>query len=450
MHADRRPPPWPSPAVGWYVTALLALGYVISFVDRLVIALLVEPIKHDLHLTDARIGLLQGTAFGVVYALAGLPIGRLTDRASRRWIVAVGMIFWSLMTAASGLAASFAGLLVARAGVGIGEAALSPAGLSLISDHFPPERRNRPISVFMLGATIGSGLSIILGGALIAALDPLGSVALPVIGILAPWQMTFVVISLPGFIVAALLLTIREPERRGLIVAASRPPRAGLVHFLWQRRGVYALLIGAISIYAIGSYAAGLWLPTYFIRVFKWHTADVAMFYGPIAPLASGVGMIAGGLLADLLTVRKVRGPHAKLIAGAMALSFVPGVLCTQMATPWASLALVGGFNLCAAMPFGLTVAALMAITPNQYRGQLTAVYLCATSLTGFGLGPLVIGVLNDRSADPAAIRDSMSLLTAIVVPVGALMALLAIGPFARARDAAAAWDPIGPPTKEG
>ena len=162
---------WPPAAVGWYVTVLLALGYVVSFIDRYMITLLVEPIKHDLNLSDTQIGLLQGLAFGVVYAVAGLPIGWLVDRASRRRIVTAGIFGWTAMMVFSGLSRSFTALFISRSGVGIGEAALSPAGLSLISDHFPPERRSRAISVFMLGSSIGSGLSIIIGGTIVAAVS---------------------------------------------------------------------------------------------------------------------------------------------------------------------------------------------------------------------------------------------------------------------------------------
>ena len=207
--------PWPSPLRAWYAVAVLVLAFVFSFVDRIVIALLVEPIKADLGISDFGIGLLQGFAFALFYALLGIPIGRLSDRVSRRGIIATGIAIWSLMTAACGLARSFFGLFLARVGVGVGEATLSPAAYSMISDYFPREQLGRALGVYQSGALLGAGIAFLVGGAAVQMLSVYDGQVLPVLGEVRMWQLAFFVVGLPGLLVALLMLTVKEPARRG-------------------------------------------------------------------------------------------------------------------------------------------------------------------------------------------------------------------------------------------
>lgn len=207
--------PWPSPLRAWIVVGLLMVAYTSSFIDRQIMSLLVEPIRADLGITDTQFSLLAGLAFSIFYSVMGLPLGWLADRMSRRMIILVGMIAWSIMTALCGLATSFLALFIARVGVGIGEAALSPAAYSLISDYFPPERRARAISAYAMGPYLGSGLALIIGGQVIEAASRMGPFTIEGLGTFAPWQAVFFAVGLPGVIIALLFLLIREPERRG-------------------------------------------------------------------------------------------------------------------------------------------------------------------------------------------------------------------------------------------
>ena len=197
----------------WYVAILLAAAHLVSFVDRFVMSLVMEPLKADLGLSDFQLGLLQGTGFVILYTLVALPLGLMADRVNRRNLIVAGIVLWSLATGLCGLAYSFGSLFLARIGVGFGEAALVPAAMSLLAAYFPRRQLGRAVSLFTTGASLGKSTALIGGGAVLAMLVAAGGLTLPGIGRLVPWQGTFVVMAVPGFLLAALLLTLREPPR---------------------------------------------------------------------------------------------------------------------------------------------------------------------------------------------------------------------------------------------
>jgi MFS family permease len=206
--------PWPKPARAWWTVIVLTFAYVVSFVDRTILSLLIEPIKADLALSDTQIALVQGIAFGLFYAAMGLPLGWLADRMSRRLLIGIGAGFWCLATAACGLAASFPQLFLARIGVGVGEAALSPAAMSMISDSFPKERRALPIGIYAGAAALGAGLALILGGSVIRLVSGASQVSLPLVGDVAAWQAAFILVGVFGLVLLPLMATVVEPLRR--------------------------------------------------------------------------------------------------------------------------------------------------------------------------------------------------------------------------------------------
>ena len=207
--------PQSSLAYGWLTVGLLTIAYVFSFIDRYVLGLLIEPIKADLGLTDTQIGLLLGPAFAIFYATMGLPLGWLADRKNRVKIVAVGIAVWSIATAASGLARNFTHLFIARMSIGVGEATLSPCAMSIISDSFPPEKRSRPIAVYTMALSVGAGFASLLGAGVLTWAKSGGSITLPWLGELMPWQATFFIVGLPGLILSVLFFLLREPARSG-------------------------------------------------------------------------------------------------------------------------------------------------------------------------------------------------------------------------------------------
>src|SRR5271169_1284871 len=220
----------PSLRYAWYVVLILMVCYTLSFVDRQILSLLVGPMKRDLAISDTRIGLLQGVAFALFYGLMGLPLGHLADTRNRRNVIIVGVVLWSFLTGACSAAKSFWSLFVARMGVGVGEATLSPSAFSLISDYFPKEKLGVALSVYSMGIFIGSGLALIAGGSVVDAVIRMPVVTLPLLGAVAPWRFTFLIVGAPGLAIALLLYTVREPVRRQLLRASDGTPVRLNVH----------------------------------------------------------------------------------------------------------------------------------------------------------------------------------------------------------------------------
>ena len=199
---------YPSNSRAWYAVVILTIAYVVSFLDRQLLSLVVQDVKADLDLSDTQVSLLLGFAFALFYTTMGIPIGRLADKKSRRAIIGVGITFWCLMTAACGLAKNYTQLFLARVGVGVGEATLSPSSLSMISDYFPKEKRGKAIGFFNMGVSVGSGIALIVGGQIVAYVANSPPLVLPFFGEIFAWQALFLYVGLPGLIVAALMVTV--------------------------------------------------------------------------------------------------------------------------------------------------------------------------------------------------------------------------------------------------
>ncbi|RZJ38451.1 MAG: MFS transporter, partial [Brevundimonas sp.] len=301
--AGTAPPPriWPHPGWGWFAVGALMIAYTSSFIDRQILSLLVEPIRSDLGITDTEFSLLAGLAFSLFYTLMGVPLARLADRGSRRWIIFFGITIWSVMTVCCGLANSFWALFAARVGVGIGEAALSPAAYSMISDYFPPRMRARALAVYSMGPYIGAGLALMIGGGVIDMISRHGTLTLPLLGVMAPWQQTFVLVGLPGLLIAALFLIVREPPRHGLVKA---DPKAGVLKFMWARKKTFYAMIIGFSIFGIAGISYLAWIPAVLIRGHGWTASQVGFTYGAVLLLAATPGVLVGGWLSDFLAAR--------------------------------------------------------------------------------------------------------------------------------------------------
>jgi MFS family permease len=373
---------YPAAPYAWYVVVVLTLAYVVSFIDRQILALLVEPIRKDLGLTDTQMGLIMGSAFALFYTVLGLPIGRLADRYSRRGIIAVGITIWCLMTAACGLSRNFVQLFLARVGVGVGEATLNPSALSLISDYFPRERRGRAISFYNMGVSVGAGIAMILGSWIIAAVLQAPPMVLPFFGELYAWQTVFLFVGFPGLIVALLMATVREPARKDKISITSATGEvtenisiAETVRYLARRWRTYGSHFLGLSVVTIIGYAFLFWSPAMFIRTWGWSIAQIGLAYGLVNLIVGPIGVNVGGWLADRLYRRGYKDGHMRTCFIA-ALLFVPGaVLVPLMPSPELAIIMLVPTSLGAAAVTATGVAALMMITPNQYRSQTTALY---------------------------------------------------------------------------
>jgi len=450
-------PGYPAPARAWYGVGVLMVAYTLSFVDRYVIALLIEPIKRDLVLTDTEIGLLSGLAFAIFYTTLGIPIGRLADRFDRRRIIAMGIFCWSLMTTACGFARNFWQLFAARVGVGVGEAALSPAAFSLIADSFPPERLGRALSVYSVGVYFGSGLAFIIGGAVIHLVANATDITLPLLGAIRPWQLSFVVVGLPGLLIAAWVFTIREPGRRSLAGAKttgepSAPvPVREVLRFVgagWRAYGSHFL---GFALLALVFNAVVIWSPTFLGRAFAMPPSDAGYALGLIIVVCGSAGIVAGGWYADL------RGRSGRLDA-TMRVGIIAAVGVTPftVALPFVQeigvvLALYCPLIFFSSFGFGAAAAALQLITPNEMRGQVSAIYLFVINLIGIGVGPFLVGVATDTVfLNPAAVGYSIALVAGSAAPLAAIVLWAGLPDYRRRRAAAdpratTAIEPAGP-----
>ena len=413
---------WPKPTQAWYATFVLMVAYTLSYIDRQILSMLVDPIKADLQITDTQIGLLQGFAFAVFYTLVGIPMGRLADRGERRRIIAWGIFFWSLATAACGLAKNFGQLFLARVGVGVGEAALGPAAYSMIADYFPPEQRGRALGVYSMGVYLGIGLAAIIGGVVVGGLAQQPPLQLPLVGELAAWHITFLVVGIPGLFIALWAASLREPERRGVRDTAAPTVRDALDYLRSHRRFFAAHFLG-FSLLTLAFNAVVFWMAPYLMRVHALTPAEFGTTLGLVLAVGGALGILSGGAFADWLRRRGVMS--AELWPGIIsAIAIAPlGIATAQADDGDAALTLFAGFMFFSSFAFAAAAAALQAVTPNRLRGQVSALYLFFVNLAGIGVGTFLTGWINDSIyADPLRVNDSMSWIVGIAAPLAALL----------------------------
>jgi MFS family permease len=410
------------------------LAYTNSFIDRQIISLLIEPIRRDLQINDTQVSLLAGIAFTIFYTLMGVPIARLSDQKNRRTIIIVGITFWSLMTGFCGAAREYWQLFLARMGVGVGEATLSPAAMSIISDYFPINKLARAISVYSMGVYFGAGLALIIGGFVVKLVSQAGNVTLPLIGEVFPWQLTFFVVGLMGLPIILLLRTVKEPLRRG-VTTTSEGTHASSVAELKKfvranlRTLTYHFL--AFSFIGIGIIGYMVWTPTLFIRTWGWQASEIGFVYGFILFIGGTSGVYAGGFLADWL---QTRGHSDAILRAACycALMAIPFAVATPLVSnPILAVAGLAITSFFLAMPQGLPAAALQVISPNALRAQLTALYFLVGNMIALGIGPTVYALVTDYVfGDPNMLRYSIAVVSAIVLPLGSLFSYLALRPY--------------------
>lgn len=427
----------PDLAYAWYVVFALTAIYMLSFVDRQILGLLVAPMKRDLGLSDTKVGVLQGLAFGVFYTLVGLPLGRLADVRNRRNLIAAGVVAWSFFTSACSVARSFFTLFLSRMGVGFGEATLSPAAYSLISDYFPKDQIGTAISVYYMGVFFGSSLSLLVTGSVLDALRNTPFLTLPLLGTIAAWRVVFLIVGLPGALFALLAFTVREPARRGLLRTAQN--HAATLSFAesWReitKRGksVAGISIGAVF-QAAPTYAITFWVPSFFQRTHHWTAGQSGRALAAILLTFGCAGMYVGGKWSD-------RWQRSGAYEGPLRVGVICAIGTLLLMTPatllsdasW-TLVLMGPGMFFLALPMGVTAAALQHIFPNQVRGLVSSFFLFVLNLGGLSIGPLMPGLLNDRLFHN---EQMVGASIAITVGVSAVLMLLAfwlgMGPYKR------------------
>ncbi|MDY3198077.1 MAG: MFS transporter [Pseudomonadaceae bacterium] len=430
---------YPTTGRAWFTVVILLLAYVLSFIDRQILNLLVGPIRADLGISDTQMSLLMGLSFAIFYTVAGIPLGRVADSRSRRGLIAWGIFFWSLMTAACGLAKTYWHFVLFRIGVGAGEAALSPAAYSLMADSFPPEKRATAISVYSMGIYLGAGMAFLLGGIVITWANAKGDVTLPVLGVIRPWQLIFLVLGVVGALFSLVLLAIREPTRKGVGAGVAVPLKDVGAYLLKIRKAVICHNFGFACL-SFASYGASAWIPTFFIRTHGLTAGEVGIYYGSLVMVAGSLGIVFGGRLSDYLARKGHQDANMRvgLLSAVLTLMCNVVFLVDNMSLLW----VIMFFNVfTVAMPFGVAPAAIQEVMPNSMRGQASAIYLFVITLIGLGIGPTAVALVTDYVfQDDMAVRYSI-FWVASVITIGAVVLLwLGIKPYREARETLAAW----------
>jgi MFS family permease len=415
---------YPSPLRAWLTVGILVVASLVSYVDRQIVAILVGPMKADLHVSDSTIGWLYGI-FALFYAVAGIPIAMLADRYTRSRLIAAGVFVWSIMTGLSGLARNFLQLLLARIGVGVGEAVLTPATSSLIADLFPRSKIPLAVSAFQAGATIGSGLAFVVGGLVLGVVQSAGRTHVPLLGELSPWQKVYLVCGIPGLVLAPLILMLRDPRRREL--RRDEPTGAtwgSIVQFYRVNRATLLLHHVGFLCLALMGFGFVFWSVSFFARVHGMEPAKAAPIFGCIQMVAGPLGSIAAPALAARLLRSGRRDAHitAAMLGGVCAM----GCIMIVQAMPSAATAFICYVPALffVSSPFGLAYGSLPVITPAPMRAVVTSVFMLVVNL-GMLLGPPIAGVFNER-VYPGSDGVRWSLLT--LTPIFGITGLIVLG----------------------
>jgi MFS family permease len=421
---------------GVYVVFVLILAYTFSYIDRTILTLMVDPIRATLQISDVQLSLLHGLAFAVFYTLMGVPIGQLVDRRKRTTIIASGVAVWSVMTALCGLSRSFTQMFLARIGVGVGEAALSPGAYSLLADWFEGKALVRALSFYQGAIYMGGGLATMIGGTMIALVPP---VATTLTGALEPWQVVFVIVGLPGLLVALLVLSLREPARRGVIAGAAHPTFREVLTYMRRNWRAYAGLILGLCFASLMWNGVAAWIPSHFIRLYGWSPAEVGLRYGFALLVFGTAGILSGGWIAGRLRERGLRDANI-VICLISALTALPlGIAAPLMPTAYSSLAVFALYLFAGAMPYGGAAAAFQEITPNRMRGQVSAIYLFWLNLAGIGLGPTFVAwMAHAWFGGDLGVSKGIAANVAIAAPLSALLFWFTRKPYRRAMDSVA------------
>lgn len=431
--ADATSATYPPAAYAWSVVGILGLTTILSFLDRQLVNLMVDPIRATMHLTDTEISFLQGPAFIIFYLLVGLPAGRFVDRSNRRNIIIVGLVTWSVMTILCGMADNFWELFAARAGVGVGEACLAPAAYSLISDYFEPRLRGRAIALIVLSGPLGSGLSFVFGGVMLKIVPGVERIALGPLGEFYGWQFSFVAAGLPGIALALLLLLVREVPRQDVAAGEGEAARPPLLPFLRKRARPLSHLLLANGLIALAAYAVASWKASFYIRSMNLEPSDVGLALGVTVVVGALAGGLLGGIFSDMAAISGRRGGRILVLPTA-------ALLCVPVLVAWVltgnlavSLALLVLVHLLLGVGVASVPSALNDIVPNRLRGQLIAIMTVVSGVLGAGLGPVSIALASEHLLG-GSLSHALLIVPALACALACLIAASGRGSYEQAR----------------
>lgn len=403
---------YPPPLAAFGTVAALALAFTFSNIDRLIPNLLIEHIKADLNLSDVEVSLLTGLAFALFYSTTAVPIARIADLWSRKKVILIGVAFWSMMTVVSGFSRSFWQLFAARMGVGVGEAALTPSALAMVADLFPPERQARGMAVFMIGASLGAGIALIVGGFAIRWAESAGPLIIPGIGTLAIWQTVLIGCGLATFLTLIPLAFITDPARKRTAAAPRGHSIRDVGSELWRHRAAYGCIFLSTPLLSLAGYGANAWIPAMFIREFGWKAGDIGVTLGAVILVTGGLSLFAGAMLSDFLRGRGNASASLVVLGFTGALTALAGLTFLVANTSAMGFAAVIAFTAALSPMSAVGPVALQAVAPPAMRAQISSIFLLVVNLIGIGAGPTVVALLTDNLFhDEKRVGDAIGLV---------------------------------------
>lgn len=412
---------YPKPAVAWYMVVLLLIIYTISFIDRQILGLLAGPIIQEFDISLTQFGLLTGFAFAIFYTTFGIFCARIADSRSRRGLIALGLFFWSLMTAATATARTFTTLFLYRMGVGVGEATLAPAANSLLADSFPKHKLSTALSVYSMGIPVGTALAFVVGGSVIALADSVPDVHLASDFVITGWKKVFLMVGIPGMIMAALLWTFKEPSRKDVTGSGQAIPFLDVARHVRGKAKAYATVCIGVSLNAALGFGSATFIALFFQNYHGMQAADIGITFGSITIITGPVGLLLGGFLADRLYKKGRKDAHILALMAAPLGYAIPSLAFPLVSDTTLAWTLLAVSNIFINSPSGVAYTAMQIITPNQMRGQVVAMYVLSTTVIGYGMGPFLLGLFTDQlfGGDIMNLHLSLILLGAITTPLG-------------------------------
>ena len=432
--------PFPPRKDAYYSLFVITVVVLFTVLDRGVFGLLIEPIKRDFGVSDTDVAIMMGAAFSLPYGFASLFLGRIADQANRRNVIAASCAFWSACTVACGFVQNYTWLLIGRMGIGAGESGYGPAAWSIATDNWPREKVAFATGIMGIGAQVGIGLSMFLGGAILLWAQGIGPVELPFGGIIRPWQWTFVIVGAPGIIWALIVLTSKEPPRRGLLKGqkAAKVPVKEVARWISDDWRTYTATLGGMGIKAFILVSGLTWNATLIHRRFDWELSDVGMIYGTIMIIVSPIGMLAGAKISEWWTKAGSQDANLRIVFYGTLLSVPLQVAGPIMPTAWGVISLSAFAGFIGALGFGPSVAAFQTITPNRMRGQMGALVQFMNNVIAASLSPIIVALFTDYLfRDPKQLGWSMSLTAAIFGSLAIVAIWQGLGPYRRSYERA-------------
>lgn len=428
--------PWPSAFYSWGAVSILTFAFMLAYVDRIIISMIVDPLKADLGISDFQVSLLQGVSFTLFYSTMGVPIAYIVDRHSRTRIIALGVAVWSIATAACGFVQHFWQLFLMRIGVGVGEGTLQPSAFSMISDLFPPHRLGIAMSVYSLGAFMGAAFAFLLAGALIDLAEFLAAINFPVFSALRPWQAVFVTVGAPGVLVAVMVLLLREPRRRHQTQSiVSEAPFMAQLKKNWRAYSAHGIGFGLITLANQSIYA---WTPSLLQRVHGLSPAESGTRLGLVFLISGPIGILVGGTLCDYL-IKRGRSDASLWVGVMAAVGVFPFILLGPMAgSANMLLALYVPLGFFLSFSFGAAAAGIQVITPSNCRARASAFYVLVINLLGLGIGPTATAYFTVHVfKNDLAVGQSLAVVGSLACVLAVIVFVLGSRPFRKAaRDA--------------